>query len=126
MLDGEEFPRAAHSALNLVGDKQDAVLITQRAESGQKIGGWYVIAPFALDRLDEDRGNFVWRADAAEHSFFDAGDESLARVRIGARFRAFGIGNMVNIRHQRRKAAPMHHLGAGKRHSSIRPAVESS
>ena len=58
MLIGEPVPRAAAAGLHFVEDQQQAVVVGQLAQALQEAIGRDADAPFALHRLDHDRGRF--------------------------------------------------------------------
>ncbi len=62
MLDPEHPAGAGKAGLDLVGDQQHAVFVAQRAQGGHEAGRGLIEPAFALDRLDDDRGN-VGRID---------------------------------------------------------------
>ncbi len=87
VLRREHLTRAAHPALHLVGDDQDAVLVGEPAQFVEKSFGWNHIAAFTLDRLDHKcgyvfRGNFM-----TEKDILDIAD-ALGGACVGRRCRA--------------------------------------
>src|SRR5262249_14910290 len=76
-------------------------------------------------RLDEDGGHLVGRGRPLEHRLLDVADAGTAGdvVAGGAAAR---VGDVVNVRHQRREAAAVDQLGAGQRHGAVGPAVEGA
>src|SRR6266702_2304236 len=100
--DSEEAAGAAHAGLDLVGDEQRAVFLTERSRTRQELVGGHVDA-LALDRLDDEgrdlargqrffqRGKIVeWDRGAARQQRLEAGTE----VRI-ARQRQRAIGQAM-------------------------------
>ena len=59
---------ASHAGLHFIGHEQDAVLAAEAFETLQKIRGSGKIAAFALNRLDENCGDF-FRIHAALEEF---------------------------------------------------------
>src|SRR5205814_10181406 len=66
MLGREHLPGPPDPALDLVKDEQDAMLIAELAESRQEVEGRDDITSLALDRLDEDGGQLLRRADGPQ------------------------------------------------------------
>ena len=66
VLAGEHLAGAAHARLHLVDDQQDAVLRRQLAQALQERRRRHDVAALALDRLDDDRGDFVGRDQVHE------------------------------------------------------------
>ena len=60
------LPGAPHARLHFVDDEQDAVLRRQLAQPLQELIGRDDVAAFALNRLDDDRGDFVGRDQVHE------------------------------------------------------------
>src|SRR5947209_3087202 len=100
--------------------------IAQLAQRGQEAGGRDVIAALTLDRLDEDGGDLLWRGDALEDGLLDLGDTGAASIDLVAGLAAARVGDMMNVRHQRREAAAMNELRAGQRHGAVGAAVEGA
>ena len=71
MLEGEHLARASHAGLHLVGDEQNAMLLREIAQPLQKRLRRNDVAPFALDRLDDDRRDFVGRDEMDEDLIAD-------------------------------------------------------
>lgn len=109
VLHGEHAPRPAHAGLHLIGHQQHAVLVAKLPQGREKARRRNVIAAFALDRLDEDGGHFVWRSDAFQHRVFDLPDTGALR-RSSAKRTAAGKWHVMNVRHQRREATAMDDL----------------
>src|SRR5690606_3443008 len=59
VLKGEELAGATDAALHLVEHEQEVVLVAERAQALQKLGGGRIDAALALNGLDEDRGGLV-------------------------------------------------------------------
>ena len=85
-----------------------------------------MVAALALDRLDENRGHLVRRGDPLEHGVLDLLDTIAAEVRITACLRSLRIGDVMDVRNERREAAAVDQLGARKRHGAVGPAVKSA
>ena len=66
MFEGEHLSGSSHAGLHLVGDEQNAMLFREIAQPLQKSFGRNDVAPFALDRLDDDRRDFVGRDEMDE------------------------------------------------------------
>ena len=72
MLDAEHLAGAAHAGLHFVADQQDAVLsASARAAAGGTAARRDDVAALALDRLDDDRRDFVGRDEVHEHLLLD-------------------------------------------------------
>src|SRR5262245_19644365 len=69
VFDREHLAGSSHTALHFVDDEQDAMFVAERPQFAQELWRGDVIAAFALDRLDEDRGNLVWWCGAVEEVF---------------------------------------------------------
>src|SRR5437762_2077999 len=65
------LPGAAHAALHLVADEQDAVAIADRAQVLQVARRRDDVAALSLDRLDENRRDAVGRHLLGEQLLFD-------------------------------------------------------
>src|SRR6266851_2114576 len=61
MLDGEELAGPAETGLDLVGDEHDAVALGELAQRPQELRWRGDEAALAEDRLDDDRGDPLWR-----------------------------------------------------------------
>src|SRR5262249_8417247 len=107
-------------------DKQYAVLVAQPAQRGKKAGRRHVIAPFPLDRLDEDGSDLLWRSNPLEDSLLDLLDAGADFACPHASLAASRERHMMNVRHRGREAAAMHALRARQRHGTISAAVESA
>jgi hypothetical protein len=82
VLRGEHAAGAADAALHLVEDQEDSVLVADRAQPGKETRGRHQVAAFALERLDQDRGDFLrWQVALEEHP--DVGQHGLALVGPG-------------------------------------------
>ena len=84
------------------------------------------VAAFALDRLHDNRGDFVRRDQVREELIFDVG-EALGRGRVGAcgaiRVR---IRRVEHARHERAEAAALDRLACRERQRPHRTAVEGA
>ena len=60
VLDREHLPGAPHPRLHFIGDQQDAVLLGDLAQAMMKLRLGHDVAALALDRLDDDAGDFIW------------------------------------------------------------------
>ena len=54
--------------------------IANLANPLQKAFLWYNIAPFSLDRFDDNRGNLLWRQDCREEFFFEIVETGMGSV----------------------------------------------
>ena len=81
------LPGAAHAGLHFVGDQQDAVLRRQLAQPLQELIGRDDVAALALNRLDDDGGDFVGRDELREELVLDE-VEALRRAGLRRRARA--------------------------------------
>ena len=106
---GEHLPRPANATLDLVEDEQDAMLIAEPAQARQEIRGRHDVAPFALDRLDEDRRQLIRRADRAQ--------QRIDTVEVA-------VANMMDVGHERGEPAALHRLRAAQATSRRRSARE--
>ena len=61
MLASEHPPATTQARLNLVDYQQNAVSIAHFTQHREETGRRHAIAPFALNRLDEDRRHFIGR-----------------------------------------------------------------
>ena len=68
VLEGEHLPRPPHAGLHFVDDQHDAVLRRQLAQPLQERLRRDDVAAFTLDRLDDDRGDFVGRGQVRRGS----------------------------------------------------------
>ena len=69
MLDREPCAGAAKARLHLIGDQENAVLVTDRAQLLHHLEGHGGIAAFAKHRLDDDRGNTLGLGIGEEEVF---------------------------------------------------------
>jgi hypothetical protein len=53
------LPAAAHAGLHFIENQENAMAIAQLAQAGQKPIGWHDVAALALNRFDQDRGDFA-------------------------------------------------------------------
>src|SRR6185295_3518181 len=68
VLAGKHFPGAPYARLHFIENQQNAVAIAELAQARQKSIGRYQVATFALNRLDQDRGDFAGRHVADEQA----------------------------------------------------------
>ncbi|MNC08544.1 hypothetical protein D3C75_561380 [compost metagenome] len=87
VVHGKHFAGTGKTALHLVGNHHDAVGVTNLANSRHKFRRSYVKTAFALDRLEDDRGNlrrFNVRFEQALdgfHRIFGGNTTELRRIR---------------------------------------------
>ena len=78
MLDREELARARETALHLVADKHDAVLVADLAQTAHELGHGRDEPALALHRLEDDRGD-VLGADERRERPLKGGERLLGR-----------------------------------------------
>ena len=126
MFAREHLAGATDARLHFVEDQQDAVLVAELAQAGEKAVGRHEIAAFALDRLDQDRRDFGGRhvaleqhADVIEHrlALVAASQQRAVRVRVG---------HVRDAGHRRRKAFLLRVLARGERQRAHRAAMEAA
>src|SRR5882724_260553 len=100
--------------------------VAEISESWEEVAWRDVIAAFALDRLNEDRGHLVGRGGSSEESFFNLFHASPAIIRRRSRLRTFRIRHMMNVGHERREAAAVDQLRPGQRHGPVSASVKSA
>ena len=103
------------------------MLVAEGAQAAQERGRGRRVAAFALDRLDEDRGDRVGRRDRlgelAEVAEAALGRGGLVAVEVAV---GGGKGEQVHARQERLVAPPVVDVGARHRRRSERPAVEAA
>ncbi len=80
VIRGEHLPRPPHAGLHFVDDEQDAVLGRQLPQPLQERRRRHEVSALALDRLDDDRRDFVGRDEVREELIFDE-RQALSRAR---------------------------------------------
>ncbi len=123
------FSCAAHAGLDFVGDKHDAVLATNALEFLQEEVGSNDVAAFALNRLDDDAGDFLGIKEAFEDLLFEylkdfraAGFRSVAEgAAIGVRKR-----NVLDAGKQSAKTLALRGFRSGQRKSAHGAAVKAA
>ena len=103
-LDREHLPGAPHARLHFVGDQQDAVLRRQLAQPLQELVRRDDVAAFALNRLDDDRRDFVGRDEMREQLVLDEVD-ARGRAALGRRAERAAVAVRDTARDRRRAAA---------------------
>src|SRR5437868_15318743 len=88
-----------------------------------KLSGRHNIAAFALNRFDDNRGDFLRRDGAPEQVF-----KLLNRLMPTCRSAAIGVWiiDVADHRNQRREAAALHDLAAGERERAERAAMKGA
>src|SRR5439155_9475916 len=108
VLRREHLPRSSHAGLYFIDDQDDSVLGCQISQALQEGRGWNDIAALSLNRLDDDRGDFVWSDQLNEQLISDEG-QTLGRALIRAAFEAIRvrIRRVIDAREQRTESAPL-------------------
>ena len=99
MVESEHLARTAHTGLHFVNNEHDAVLVADSAKLfHERLGRWNVTA-FALNRLENDTGNFLRRRGRLEKPFLDPGDTIAADRFLVRRHVRRKMPELVRIRH---------------------------
>src|SRR5262249_17773122 len=98
MLYSPPFTAASRTALYLVGDEQNAVLIADPSQFAHELRRSRKVAAFALNGFDKDRSTPLRRHDGLEHPVFDIFH---ALGQMFFRRHAFRLAIHVGIRHMR-------------------------
>ena len=77
---GEHLAGAADARLHFVEDQQNAVPVAQRAQSLQEAVRRHEVTALALDRLDQNRRDFVRRHVADEQHLLDVVEHRRALI----------------------------------------------
>ena len=109
VLAGKVLASPAKSALHFVQHQEHTVLVADLSQAWQKIVRRNDVAALALDRLDEDGRQLFNRTD---------------RPQQGVHAFEIAIAGVMDVRHQRREAPPLHGLGTGERHRPIGPPMK--
>src|SRR2546421_5054795 len=103
VLTGKHLAAATYARLHFVENQQNAVAIAQLAQARQKSVGRYYVATLALNRLDQDRGDFAGRNVADEQAVLNI-------VKYGLTLIVAREQRMVRIR--KRHVGDARHRGA--------------
>src|SRR6266702_3987087 len=131
VLDGPPLSGSAGAGLDVIGDQQNAMPVADAPNLLQENVGRDDVAAFALDRLQNDCGNLFGRQRGLEQLVFDetrAGEPERFRGRqsfVAAAIRV-RIGNVSDARNERREAALLLNLRAGKRKRSHGASVKAA
>src|SRR6185437_14676216 len=116
--------------LAFICNQQDAVPVADFAEFLQKDSGRNNVAALALNRLNENGGNFFRRNRSLEDFFFNEARaaQSVCFVIHAAGISAISVGirNVGDAGNQRRKAATLLRLGSCERKRAHGAPVEGS
>ena len=113
VLDRPHLAGATRAGLDLVGDEQDAVAIADFAQALEEAVLRDDVAAFALDRLDDDRGDLVGRSELVEQDLVEPAQVLDPAVR-----------RVEDARQQRPEAGVVLGLRGGQRDRAVGPAVE--
>src|SRR5262249_11301136 len=112
------FSRASHAGLDFISDQQNAVLAAEFLEPAQKFRWSDDIAAFALNRLNENRGDFLGIDDTLEEFSFNMREGVSCGVlranSVGATI-GIGVGSVENAAEQRTKMMALNGLAGGER-----------
>ena len=127
MLDREHPPGPAHARLHFVDDEQHAVGAGQLAQPLQELVGRDDVAAFALNRLDEDRGDFV-RRHQMEEDFVLEVVETLGRAALRLQTERTAVAvrerRVEHARRHRPEPAALDRLARRQRERAERAAVK--
>src|SRR5580704_7739014 len=87
------FSGAAHAGLHFVGDEHDAVLAANALQLLQKEVWCNDIAAFALNRLDDDAGDFLGIKEPLENLLLEQFENFRA-----AGFRSVAVSTAIGVR----------------------------
>jgi len=124
---GEEFPGAAETGLNFIGNKDDAAIATDLRQSRQKAGWRHDESTFTQYRLDHDGGNGFSSHHATEglvelfRYLFRCHRSPVGEPRIGGHAKR----DAVNIRQKGAKTLLVRVSLAGQRHAQHGAAMKS-
>ena len=127
VLRGEHLAGAADARLHFVEDQQNAVPVAQRAQALQEAIRRHQVTALALDRLDQDRRDFVRRHVAREQHLLDVVEHR--RALIAAREQRailIRIRHVRDARHRREEAFLLRVLARRERERAHRAAVEAA
>ena len=117
-LDREHLPGAPHARLHFVGDEQDAVRLRQLAQPLQELIRRDDVAAFALNRLDDDRRDFVRRHQVHEELVLDEVEalrRAVSRREAERTAIAVRIRRVIDAGHHRPEAAALNRLARRQR-----------
>ena len=60
VLDSPHLAGSAHAGLDFVGDQHEVVFVGQPPQFRKELRAEMIVAAFALDRFDDQRGDVVW------------------------------------------------------------------
>jgi hypothetical protein len=129
MLGREHLAGPSHARLHFVGDEQHSMLAGQIAEPLQKLRRCDHVPALSLNRLDENRRDFVGSDQVHEQLVLDE-VEALRAARLrrqaGRTPVALGIRRVIDARHERTEATPLHRFTGRHCQRAHRAAVESA
>src|SRR5947208_15419098 len=80
VLTGKHLAAATYARLHFIENQQNAVPIAQLAQARQKSIGRYYVATLALNRLDQDGGDFAGRHVADEQAVLNIVKDGLTLI----------------------------------------------
>ena len=129
VLDGEHLAGAPDARLHFVGDVQDAVPLGQRLQLAMVLRRRDDVAPFPLNRLDDDGRDFFRRERRLEELLFEVRHAFQLARGIRQVVRAAIAVAVADVRHfgdQRLEAAALRDFAGGERQGPHRAAVEGA
>jgi len=130
VLDRPPLAGAPYARLHLVGDEQDAVPVAQLAQAREKVRRRYDVAAFALDRLDQDRGDLFGRQRPGKQNVLDIVHDGvpgiLARLHDEQRTVRVGERDMPHAGHRREKALLLREPAGGERQAAHRATMKAA
>ncbi len=128
MLGGKQLASTPHPRLNFVGHEQDAVFFCGGRESRQELFLGDVVAAFALNRLHDDRGDFIGRGDGVKQRLEVV--EALHITGLGLAVHGTAIAlcviRMMHLGEHRPVAAALHRFARRQRRGAHRASMKSS
>ncbi len=129
VLNGEPLPRPPHPRLHLVGHEEDAVPVTELAQSPMPTIGGDDVAALALHWFDEDGSHLVGRDEALKQNVLDvvyAGDVAAGVRQVEGAAVTVAIGHVGDLAQHGGEASALDSFAGRERQRAHGPPVESA